>query len=328
MGALFISEVFMSDKKKFCINCGKEIPASAAFCPICSAYQTDIIPKPAPARKKDTEENNIKEDETNLKKTKKDENTYTRTTYNDNPQVQGLTQVYNKSEQVNKEIEQLKEKAYKDQPTGLYNRQKLDEIKPLVDKKEIVTFINIDINNLKKTNDTYGHTKGDELIKNASDVIKKYCKDDFTFRTGGDEFLIILFDKDAYKANDCLKSILDDLEMRKKDSSYGFVPTIASGIYQKQPGDKFDDIYNKSDRIMYQNKSRQKEKDNTIQKVKYEAKKREKEDQKHRGPNVAEMEYNSKKKTYNKILHGRIGESIVLIILIIIIIIIKINFGI
>lgn len=324
----------MSEKKKFCINCGKEIPASAAFCPICSAYQTDIIPKPAPARKKDTEENNQNGDETNLNKTKKEENenTYTRTTYNDNPQVQGLTQVYNKSEQENKEIEQLKEKAYKDQPTGLYNRQKLEEVKPLVDKKEIVTFINIDINNLKKTNDTYGHTKGDELIKNASDAIKRYSKDDLAFRTGGDEFLIILFDKDVYKAADCLKSILDDLEVRKKDSSYGFVPSIASGIYQKQPGDSFDDIYNKADRIMYQNKSRQKEKekekDNTIPKVKSEVRKEEKEDQKHRGPNIAEMEYNSKKKTYVKILHGRIRESIVLIILIIIIILIKIHFGI
>lgn len=324
----------MSEKKKFCINCGKEIPASAAFCPICSAYQTDIIPKPAPARKKDTEENNQNGDETNLNKTKKEENenTYTRTTYNDNPQVQGLTQVYNKSEQENKEIEQLKEKAYKDQPTGLYNRQKLEEVKPLVDKKEIVTFINIDINNLKKTNDTYGHTKGDELIKNASDAIKIYSKDDLAFRTGGDEFLIILFDKDVYKAADCLKSILDDLEVRKKDSSYGFVPSIASGIYQKQPGDSFDDIYNKADRIMYQNKSRQKEKekekDNTIPKVKSEVRKEEKEDQKHRGPNIAEMEYNSKKKTYVKILHGRIRESIVLIILIIIIILIKIHFGI
>lgn len=322
----------MSEKKKFCINCGKEIPASAAFCPICSAYQTDIIPKPAPARKKDTEENNQNGDETNLNKTKKEENenTYTRTTYNDNPQVQGLTQVYNKSEQENKEIEQLKEKAYKDQPTGLYNRQKLEEVKPLVDKKEIVTFINIDINNLKKTNDTYGHTKGDELIKNASDVIKIYSKDDLAFRTGGDEFLIILFDKDVYKAADCLKSILDELEVRKKDSSYGFVPSIASGIYQKQPGDSFDDIYNKADRIMYQNKSRQKEKekDNTIPKVKSEVRKEEKEDQKHRGPNIAEMEYNSKKKTYVKILHGRIRESIVLIILIIIIILIKIHFGI
>lgn len=322
----------MSEKKKFCINCGKEIPASAAFCPICSAYQTDIIPKPAPARKKDTEENNQNGDETNLNKTKKEENenTYTRTTYNDNPQVQGLTQVYNKSEQENKEIEQLKEKAYKDQPTGLYNRQKLEEVKPLVDKKEIVTFINIDINNLKKTNDTYGHTKGDELIKNASDAIKIYSKDDLAFRTGGDEFLIILFDKDVYKAADCLKSILDDLEVRKKDSSYGFVPSIASGIYQKQPGDSFDDIYNKADRIMYQNKSRQKEKekDNTIPKVKSEVRKEEKEDQKHRGPNIAEMEYNSKKKTYVKILHGKIRESIVLIILIIIIILIKIHFGI
>lgn len=38
----------MSSKRKFCINCGKDIPAEAAYCPFCSAMQLDVLPKPVP----------------------------------------------------------------------------------------------------------------------------------------------------------------------------------------------------------------------------------------------------------------------------------------
>ena len=41
----------MSSKRKFCINCGKDIPAEAAYCPFCSAMQLDVLPKPVPQNK-------------------------------------------------------------------------------------------------------------------------------------------------------------------------------------------------------------------------------------------------------------------------------------
>ena len=41
----------MSSKRKFCINCGKDIPAEAAYCPFCSAMQLDVLPKQVPQNK-------------------------------------------------------------------------------------------------------------------------------------------------------------------------------------------------------------------------------------------------------------------------------------
>lgn len=80
--------------------------------------------------------------------------------------------------------------------TGISNRhayiehlQKLSDAESL--PKDLVVY-SIDINGLKKTNDTLGHSAGDELICGAADCITtifdKYGK---TYRTGGDEFIVI-----------------------------------------------------------------------------------------------------------------------------------------
>ena len=91
--------------------------------------------------------------------------------------------------------EQMKQISL-DPLTGISNRhayiehlQKLSEMETLPD--DLVVY-SIDINGLKKTNDTLGHSAGDELICGAADCITtifdKYGK---TYRTGGDEFIVI-----------------------------------------------------------------------------------------------------------------------------------------
>jgi diguanylate cyclase (GGDEF)-like protein len=55
-----------------------------------------------------------------------------------------------------------------------------------------ITFL--DINNLKRTNDTYGHSAGDELIVKVASMIKSHYKDSIVFRIGSDEFLIVTED--------------------------------------------------------------------------------------------------------------------------------------
>jgi diguanylate cyclase (GGDEF)-like protein len=94
------------------------------------------------------------------------------------------------------EQENLKRLAFIDQLTGAPNRaacyQRLNRMKEKNITDYVVTFI--DINFLKKTNDTWGHDKGDELIQTASNLLKKYFTgDDFFGRWGGDEFIAVHF---------------------------------------------------------------------------------------------------------------------------------------
>lgn len=56
-----------------------------------------------------------------------------------------------------------------------------------------------DINNLKKTNDIYGHDIGNELITHAAKILSDTFKTNSIYRIGGDEFVIILRGKDLEK---------------------------------------------------------------------------------------------------------------------------------
>gem|GEM_PF-1574743 len=88
--------------------------------------------------------------------------------------------------------------AFTDPLTGLENRaaffQKADELLNMVDTGRSAGFLlaNVDLNDLKKANDSKGHEFGDLYIKTAGSVLKETFKDKgYVYRTGGDEFLIL-----------------------------------------------------------------------------------------------------------------------------------------
>ncbi|MEA4988561.1 MAG: GGDEF domain-containing protein [Anaerovorax sp.] len=85
--------------------------------------------------------------------------------------------------------------AYTDALTGLKNRADFEERKKslIEDFKngDMVSCLSFDLNNLKETNDIYGHDKGDELIKTFADILKRSFNDSQTYRVGGDEFIVL-----------------------------------------------------------------------------------------------------------------------------------------
>ena len=103
------------------------------------------------------------------------------------------------------DITKLKEKsnlleyqASHDKLTGLFNRNRFDEIY----SKEIkrarrynndLSIIIFDIDNFKTVNDTYGHQIGDEVLKEMAQIVTTHVREqDITVRWGGEEFLILL----------------------------------------------------------------------------------------------------------------------------------------
>lgn len=96
-----------------------------------------------------------------------------------------------------KRSETVKQLAYFDSLTEVYNRTALNEdmekLEQVKSEKKNIGIVQFDVNNLKVINDTLGHLAGDKLLQAAAKVIKggfeEYGK---TYRFGGDEFVVII----------------------------------------------------------------------------------------------------------------------------------------
>lgn len=85
----------------------------------------------------------------------------------------------------------LHEAAVTDPLTGLYNRRYFYEILSKY-KRKSMTLLYMDLDHFKEVNDTYGHNKGDDVLKVCAKNIAAIYKDYYTFRLGGDEFAVLM----------------------------------------------------------------------------------------------------------------------------------------
>ncbi|MDY4067069.1 EAL domain-containing protein [Bullifex sp.] len=88
----------------------------------------------------------------------------------------------------------LQEEASHDYLSGLLNRRGFQVAINHIRREELpVTMCIFDMDDLKKLNDTFGHEKGDLMIKTFAEHIKKNTRsNDILCRYGGDEFIVIL----------------------------------------------------------------------------------------------------------------------------------------
>ena len=106
--------------------------------------------------------------------------------------------------------EEIKQLAFYDTLTRLPNRRLLfDRLEQVIFRtkrnKCFGALLFIDLDNLKKLNDTLGHAKGDDLLKQVANRLLESVRDtDIVSRLGGDEFVVVLdsLSRDQYKAKE------------------------------------------------------------------------------------------------------------------------------
>ena len=111
-----------------------------------------------------------------------------------------------------------------------------------------------DVNGLKLVNDTLGHKAGDEYIRSASRLICEVFQHSPVFRTGGDEFVVVLSGRDYEHRQELIKLLSAKSEENIKTGNV----VVAGGLSDYLPGGdaKYHDVFERADALMYREKKR------------------------------------------------------------------------
>ena len=157
----------------------------------------------------------------------------------------------------------MDEIAHKDSLTGIKNKTAYVEDTLLLNQK-ISTgeaefcIVMIDVNFLKRVNDTYGHERGNEYLINACKLVCSVFGAEHVYRVGGDEFVVIM---EGEKVSICKYFVGQfKTEMERRNANEDLQPweriSAAVGIafYEEGVDKNADEVFKRADAQMYANK--------------------------------------------------------------------------
>ena len=160
------------------------------------------------------------------------------------------------------EAEDMSRIAYQDALTHVKNKTaynvKAKELSDRLQRGRVeFAIVMVDVNYLKRVNDTYGHEYGDKYLVGCCEIICDVYKHSPVYRVGGDEFLVVLQGQD-YERRDELLELLslrfgDDNEDESLQPWERFSAACGMGVHQ--PGQTVEEVFNWADEEMYRRKA-------------------------------------------------------------------------
>lgn len=177
-----------------------------------------------------------------------------------------------KIKELENKVKQLKELAYKDELTGLYNRRGfkeesekfLHEASVYRDQPErrdsvlIKTFslVIFDIDDFKKINDTYGHDAGDRALKRLGGIMNERVRDiDLVSRWGGEEIVLGLVgasESEAFEVANDIREKIEEASIKTDGEKFNF--TVSGGVASLRDADSFEELFKAADEALYKAK--------------------------------------------------------------------------
>ena len=177
--------------------------------------------------------------------------------------TQDAMNYFEKLRRAKRQVAEMDELAHKDSLTGIKNKAAYDEMTAQLDKKISAggaefCIVMVDVNFLKRINDTYGHEHGNTYLLNASKLICSVFGEEHVYRIGGDEFVVVI---EGEKVSLC-KYFTEQFkaEMARKNANKLLEPwekvSAAEGLafYEFGKDKTEDEVFKRADKLMYENK--------------------------------------------------------------------------
>lgn len=177
--------------------------------------------------------------------------------------VRSILDAEGQVEDMKSQVIQMDTVAYQDALTHVKNKAWYDKTKSRVDEdiingKAKFAILMIDLNNLKKVNDTYGHEHGDHYISGSCHQICKIYSHSPVFRIGGDEFVVLLENQDYDHRDQLLTALRASFEASSNDEDREpwerYSAATGMAIFDEENDVSMDDVFKRADTLMYQNK--------------------------------------------------------------------------
>ena len=109
----------------------------------------------------------------------------------------------------------------------------------------------LDMDNLKKINDVYGHMAGDRALRNLGTLLSRYTANGIACRLGGDEFLLFLPDISAENVSKLTTRLFHHFHSIAEADPEIKDAALSAGLYMCTTSDTFADCYSKADKALY-----------------------------------------------------------------------------
>lgn len=135
--------------------------------------------------------------------------------------------------------------------TGLPMRNRGEKLAAQFMQRYSGFLVFLDMDNLKKINDIYGHKAGDRALKLLGTLLSEYTHQAVVCRLGGDEFLMFMPECGRKELTEIVSGILRQFnENKEKDPEIRYA-SISAGICETAKGAPFEESYTKADKALY-----------------------------------------------------------------------------
>jgi len=158
-------------------------------------------------------------------------------------------------------FEQVRHLAASDPLTGLANYRKLLDVLDTETERTLRTgrsfaVLLLDVDGLKRINDTYGHLVGSRALCRVADILRVHCRAiDTAARYGGDEFAVVLPEAGEDEAQRVTSRIHETMTADQEEPPISV--SIGTSIYHGE-GERVENLLKEADQNLYDEKARRK----------------------------------------------------------------------